>query len=76
MKGKKGSIQMQHHHPTRLEKRTKRGNKKPAVKVAVPEERKIVSPVLVTETVTRVTILLIPLERSLLYLCHHLNLEK
>ena len=76
MKGKRGNIQRQHHHLTRLEKGTRRGNVKPAVKVAVPEERKIVSPVLVTETVTRVTILLIPLERSLLYLCHHLNLEK
>ena len=64
MKGKGGNIQRQHHHPASLEKRKRRGNEKPAVKVAVPEERKIVSPVLVTETVTRVTILLNPLERS------------
>ena len=76
MKGKRGNVQRQHHHPISLERRKKRGNEKPAVKVAVPEERKILSPVLVTETVTRVTILLNPLERSLLYLCHHLNLEK
>ena len=52
MKGKRGNVQRQHHHPTRLEKRTRRGNERPAVKVAVPEEWKIVSPVLVTETVT------------------------
>ena len=52
MKGKRGNVQRQHHHPARLEKRTRRGNKRPAVKVAVPGERKIVSPVLVTETVT------------------------
>ena len=52
MKGKRGNVQRQHYHPTRLEKRKRRGNEKPAVKVAVPEEWKIVSPVLVTETVT------------------------
>ena len=52
MKGKRGNVQRQHHHPASLEKRKRRGNEKPAVKVAVPEERKIVSPVLATETVT------------------------
>ena len=51
MKEKRGNVQRQHHHPASLEKR-KRGNEKPAVKVAVPEEQKIVSPVLATETVT------------------------
>ena len=51
MKGKRGNVQRQHHHPARLEKRTRRGNERPAVKVAVPEEQKIVSPVLATETV-------------------------
>ena len=76
MKAKRGNIQRQHHHSASLEKRKRRGNEKPAVKVAVPEEQKIVSPVLATVTVTQVTILLNPLERSLLYLCHHLNLEK
>ena len=52
MKGKRGNVPRQHHHPARLEKRTRRENERPAVKVAVSEERKIVSPLLVTETVT------------------------
>ena len=76
MKGKEETYKGSIITPQDWKKRTRRGNEKPAVKVAVPEEWKIVCPVLVTEIVTRVTILLIPLERSLLYLCHHLNLEK